>query len=181
MGDSIQHLILWCGLGALGLLWVLASSQLWTLRPPVPVDTAILGTWRCLGFDEGPDSKPVNSRRQSRISDRRYSKSPCQLQQDGDDPDPNLEAYASIVRGQAVLNVRIRKKGQKFPLKPLGPSRATRSFGRKKWCRYKLVDEDKRSRGLNGSVPESFRRAFEAAADQADLYGDFCACVKVKD
>lgn len=136
----------------------------------VPVDAAILGTWRCLGFDEGSDSKPVNFV-VSRAGDRRYS---IVMKQDGDDAD-QLDAYASLVKGQTVLNVRIRDV--KFPLKPWAVARY--SFLRANVVHVQLVDEDKLKEA--SSSPESFRRAFEAVADQADLYGDLCVCVSVKD
>jgi hypothetical protein len=96
------------------------------------------------------------------------------FQQDGDEPD-HLEAYASVVKGQTLLNVRILEV--RFPLKPWAVARY--SFLRPNVLHVQLV-EDSKLKGADAS-PESLRRAFEKVRGQPEVYGDYCVCVRVKD
>src|SRR4029453_8324572 len=136
----------------------------------VPIDAALLGTWRCLSFEQHADEKPFNLA-VARASDRRYS---VAFQPDGDSPD-QLDAYASVVKGQTLVNVHVPVHDE----------------GTRPWivARYSLrrpdllygegMDEDKV--GDADASPESFRRAAEKASKHTDLFKAFSVCVKAKD
>jgi hypothetical protein len=135
----------------------------------VRVDPTIIGTWRCLGFDAGPTSNPANFVVRQ-VDDHRYAI----VFDEGDDEVEHYEAYASMVKGQTILNVRLPKP--KAGLKPWALARY--SFLRADVVQVQLVDETK-LQGADRS-PEVLRQALEKIQGQPDLYGDYCVCVRAK-
>jgi hypothetical protein len=138
-------------------------------KASVRVDATILGTWRCLGLDEAPDAKPANFV-VSRLDNFRYS---ILFQEDADDPE-RYEAFASVVKGKTILNVRVLDA--KADVKPW--TLVTYSFLRRPdIVQLYMVDEKKLSGA--GSSSLSLRRAVENAIHHS-LFEDWCVCVRAK-
>jgi len=137
------------------------------VKPEVPIDAAILGTWRCIG-DERADAKPANFV-VSRATDHRYN---IVFQEDGEDTD-TYEAYASVIKGQTLLNVRIPSVPAS---KPWAIARC--SLLRPNVVHVQLANDDKLKAA--DSTPASLRRALERALGNADVFEDYCVCVRVK-
>jgi hypothetical protein len=138
-------------------------------EPKVRVDPTIVGTWRCLGFDAGPDSHPANFIvRQA--SERRYAI----VFDEGDGEVEDYEAYASTVSGQTILNVKVPKP--KAGLKPWALARY--SYLRPDVVLVQLVDETK----LEGAdrSPAVLRQTLQKVVGRSDSFGDYCVCVRVK-
>ena len=135
--------------------------------PQVHPDAAILGSWRCLPFDAGPESNPGTFIVAARPDDH-YRITFLQ----GDDKPEEYDAHASIVKGRPILNVRVLDP--KFPLKPWTFARYT--LLRPHVAEVELVDETK----LEGLPPTSvaLRQALEKEGND-DLWGPYCACVRV--
>jgi hypothetical protein len=135
----------------------------------VEVDRALLGTWRCLGFDAGPTSQPANFIVRA-ADDKHY----VIVFDEGEGTVEEYSAHTSLVRGKVILNVRVPKP--KAGLKPWTLARY--SFLRRDVAQVELVDEDK----LEGSdrSPASLRQAVEKVDEQGGLWGDYCVCVRVK-
>ena len=163
----IGHVVLSMALGSLGQGCFFESP----LDPDasVRVDPAILGTWRCLGFDAEADSQPANFV-VSRANDHRYA---ITVQQQGEVPG-EYEAYASLIKGQAILNVRLPKATDP----PKQWALARYSFLRTDVMQVQLVDDSKLKSVDSSSA--TLRRAFQKVYNQADLFWDYCVCVRVK-
>jgi hypothetical protein len=135
----------------------------------VRVDSAILGTWRCLPFEADSDDKPealvivVTA-----ASDRRYKIT----FHSGDDKPAQFEAYASTVDGRPILNVRL--PDARVPVKPWLLARY--SFLRSDILHVEVVDETKLEGADRSS--ETLRRAFEKVHDRSDSYEDYCICIR---
>jgi hypothetical protein len=134
----------------------------------VPIDASLLGTWRCLAFEEHADAKPFNLA-VARAGDRRYA---VVFQQDGESPD-QLDAYASMVKGQTLVNVHMPDEGTKPWIV------ARYSLQRPDLLYVEVMDDDKV--GDADASPESFRRATEKAIKHADLFNAFSICVKARE
>jgi len=74
--------------------------------PQVAVDAALLGSWRCLSFDAGPQERPATVVVES-PRERVYG---LTLQEDGKGPE-HYEAHASSVRIPRLLNIQELKDG----------------------------------------------------------------------
>jgi hypothetical protein len=135
--------------------------------PTQALDSELLGTWRCLGTDPSPDAEPANIV-VTAAGERVYF---IRLEAEGEAPDL-YEAYASDIKGHVVLNVR-----------DLDPRAATKpwTFARYGFLlpdvlRIQLVNDDE----LKGVEPTSvaLRAALEQRDARAEVYADFCVCVR---
>jgi hypothetical protein len=133
----------------------------------VPIDAALLGTWRCLEFGAQSDSKPFNLT-VARASDRQYS---VVFQEDGESPG-ELSAYLSVVHGRTLVNIHVPDEDTKPWLI------ARYSVERSDMLYVELMEKD----SLPGAdtSPESFRRAVAKAGRRADLFRAYSACVRVQ-
>jgi hypothetical protein len=138
-------------------------------KATVRVDATILGTWRCLGLDEAPDAKPANFT-VNRLDDFRYSIS---FQEDADDPE-QYEAFASVVKGKTILNVKVLDA--KADVKPW--TLVTYSFLRRPDIVHLYMVDEKKLSGA-GSSSLTLRRAVENNI-QHGLFEDWCVCVRTK-
>ena len=135
------------------------------LKAEVPIDTGILGTWRCLG-DERADAKPANFV-VSRATDYQYT---ILFQEEGEDTE-TYEAYASVIRGLTLLNVRV-------PSVPKPWAIARYTLLRPNVVHVQLANDDKLKAA--DSTPASLRRALERALGNTDVFEDYCVCIRVK-
>jgi hypothetical protein len=142
--------------------------------PKHALDPALVGTWRCLAVDQKPDATPLNFV-VAPARDLVYS---IQLD-DGEGTAAIYEAHASEVKGHTVLNVRdldprIHSPFGLFYAKPWAFARYT--FLLPDVLRVQLVN-DEALEGVEHTSP-SLRAALERLDGRADLYGDFCVCVR---
>lgn len=133
----------------------------------VPIDAALLGTWRCLEFGKQSDAKPFNLT-VARASDRQYS---VVFQEDDESPG-ELSAYLSVVNGKTLVNIHIPDEDTKPWLI------ARYSVERSDMLYLELMEKD-RLMGADTS-PESFRRAVAKAGKRADLFRAYSACVRAE-
>ena len=133
----------------------------------VPIDAALLGTWRCLEFGKHSDSTPFNLT-VARASDRQYS---VVFQEDDESPG-ELVAYPSVVNGKTLVNIRVPDEDTKPWLI------ARYSVERSDMLYVELMEKDK----LVGAdvSPDSFRRAVAKAAKRTDLFRAYSACVRAE-
>lgn len=135
--------------------------------PMHALDPALLGTWRCLAVGEKPDAKPANFV-VSTARDLVYS-----IRFEDDEGEPDIyEAHASQVKGNPLLNVR--DLDPRVPTKPWNFARYT--FLLPDVLRVQLVNAE----ALKGveRTPAALRGALEQLDSQAELYVDFCICVR---
>jgi len=135
--------------------------------PRAPLDSALLGSWRCLPADPEPSDKAADIV----VGRAREGVYVVSFREEGQESE-SYEAHASIVRGRPLLNIR-----------EVGPS------SRKKWMfvRYTLLRpsilqvqlvNDQALKGVDESV-SALRRAIERERDPK-LFVDFCVCVRTK-
>jgi hypothetical protein len=93
------------------------------------------------------------------------------FQQDDDSP-AQLDAYASVVKGQTLVNVHVPDEDTKPWIV------ARYSLPRSGQLYVEWMDADKVGDG--DSSPESFRRATEKVSKHADLFKPYCVCVEAK-
>jgi hypothetical protein len=139
-------------------------------HPSVPIDSEILGTWRCLAIGEGPDSHPANF--VVKASDAyRYTI----LFQETPDSSEQYEAYASRVGDESILNVHV--PGDSAFTKPWALARY--SLLRPDVLEVQVVDETK----LEGAdqSPETLRHAFQRLQRDPYIFQDYCVCVRAKE
>jgi hypothetical protein len=136
-------------------------------EPQVPVDSRLMGTWRCLPSEPKPDAKAANFV-VSPVSDRVYSIS---FVEEGEDPD-RYEAYGSSVKGRSLLNVR--DLAPRSPAKPW--SFARYAFLRPDVLQVQLVN-DELLKGTEHS-PASLRAALERLDSNPGLYVEYCVCLR---
>ena len=139
-------------------------------EPLIDLNPAVLGVWRCLPLDGSPDEMPVTVTvtRSSRV--RVYD---AVWKEEGDTPD-RYEAYASVLQGTTLLNVRERD------------DRGTTG----KWTlmRHTLlrpnvlhlqVVSDKGMTGV-ASTATAVRAAVERERSSAAFYTDVAVCARTK-
>ena len=165
MNQRRRHTIL-CLVLAVGCAGCYLQFPLDT-SPQADIEAAALGTWRCLPFDQGAQSKPANIV-VKRGRDRLYS---IVFQEDGEEAS-QVEAHASIVKGQTLINARV--VNSEAPSKPWLIARY--SLVRPNVMHLELIDETKLEAA--DTSPESLRRTVEQAANLSDLFGDWCVCVR---
>lgn len=76
-------------------------------EPLIDLNPAVLGTWRCLPLDGDPDELPVTLTLARSSRPRVYD---VVWHEPGDTPD-RYDAYASVLRGTTLQNVRERNAG----------------------------------------------------------------------
>ncbi len=133
----------------------------------VPIDAALLGTWRCLEFGKQSDAKPFNLT-VARASDRQYS---LVFQEDDESPG-ELSAYLSVVHGTTLVNIHVPDEDTKPWLI------ARYSVQRSDMLYVELMEENKLA-GADKS-PESFRRAVAKSRERTDLFRAYSACVRAE-
>jgi hypothetical protein len=137
--------------------------------PQLAVDTAVIGTWRCLPLDADADEEPATLT-VKRGSDRNYA---VEWQEGTKTPD-RYEAFASSVGGSVLVNVQQVKGGGE----------------RGKWVyvRYTLlrpnalelqVVADEALKGTEKSRA-ALRAAIEQRSGQPALFQDFGVCARAK-
>jgi hypothetical protein len=134
--------------------------------PKHALDPALVGTWRCLAVDDKPDAKPVNfvvTPARDLVYSIRFD--------DGEGTPDIYEGHASEVKGHTVLNVRDLDPRY---TKPWAFARYT--FLLPSVLRVQLVN-DEALEGVEHTSP-SLRAALERLDGRADLYGDYCVCVR---
>jgi hypothetical protein len=134
--------------------------------PTRALDPALLGTWRCLPFDEGADQEPANFVFAASTRERFYSIA--------FEPGERFEAHASEVAGRSFLNVR--------QVEPAGQERswmfARYAFLLPDVLHLELV-KNTRLRGVE-ETSASLRAALERLDGQGEPYENFCVCVRAK-
>ena len=139
------------------------------IAPTVRVDAAILGTWRCLGTDEAPDAEPANFV-VGQLDGFRYS---IVFQEDADKAE-RYEAFASVVKGKTILNVKVLDAGAN--VKPW--TLVSYSFLRRPDIVLVQMVDDK-TLSDPGTSSQALRRAVEKTIRHG-LFKDWCVCVRAK-
>jgi len=138
--------------------------------PLIDLNPAALGTWRCLPLDQDPHEQPVTLTVTRSSRARVYD---AVWQETGDAPD-RYDAYASVVRGTTLLNVRERN--------------ASGLTGKWTFLRATLVRPnvlhlqvvaDAAMAGVVKSAT-AVRDAVERQRDTAALYTDVAVCARAK-
>ena len=135
------------------------------------VDRALVGAWRCLPFDQGPDSEAATFVVKA-VDDYHYQ---ITFDVDGDKTQENHRAYASLIKSRPVLNVHMPDSKQ--PSKAWALARY--SFLRHDVVEVQLVDDGNLKDADRSS--QTLRRALEKAKASAGVYGDYCVCVRAND
>ena len=136
--------------------------------PQADIDLRLVGAWRCLGSGPDADDEAITiAIRQTR--DRVYE---ADFIEEGKEPD-RYEAYASLVRGRPLVNVR-----------DLGATNG------KPWtfARYELLRPDvleirvAADDVLKGVQPTAaaLRKRIESLSGDPRLFAGFCVCVRQK-
>jgi hypothetical protein len=136
--------------------------------PQASIDRALVGAWRCLPFESGGNAE-ATTLTVGRETDQVYSIT----LQEGQKEAERYEAYASLVKGTPLLNVK-----DLDPRRPASP-----------WtlARYSLLLPDvlhvqvvgkKLLRGVERS-PAAIRQALERLSERRELYQDLMVCVRV--
>jgi hypothetical protein len=136
--------------------------------PQADIDAAAVGSWRCLGSSPDADGEAVTIT-VARTRDRVYE---ADFIEEGKEPD-RYEAYASLVKGKPVMNVR-----------DLGATNG------KPWtfARYELLRPDvleirvAADDALKGGEPTAaaLRKRIEAMSGDPRLFEGYCVCVRQK-
>jgi hypothetical protein len=136
--------------------------------PQLSRDASLLGAWRCLSADPGPDDQAVTLT-VSAVREREYELSFTELGK----PPERFHGYASNVSGSTILNVRAEKASRSSESWNL----ARYSFLLPHLLRFELVD-DEPFKQIEGSSVE-LRRMLESVGMQPGIYEDFCVCVRI--
>ena len=135
--------------------------------PQVDLDGTLLGTWRCLPLNSAP-TEDAATFVVAPLRTRVYALS-FGLK---DDKPERYELFASLLKGKPVLNVKA--------LDPRSPETAWTfarySFLRPDVVHVQLLNED-RLKNVEASSA-SLRHAMEKLARTADLFVDYCVCVR---
>lgn len=139
-------------------------------EPLIDLNPAVLGTWRCLPLDGDADEVPVTLTVTRSSRARLYD---AVWKEDGDPPD-RYEAYASVLQGTTLMNVRERDER--------GPT------GKWTFLRYALmrpnvlhlqVVADKAMAGV-ANTATAVRAAVERERNAAAFYLDVAVCARAK-
>jgi len=137
--------------------------------PLVGVDPALVGSWRCLPVDPGPTDEAATFV-VSNAGERSYA-----ITFDDGDGDPEAyEAYPSLVKGRAVLNVRNPRPGTFSK----GWALARYTFLLPTVLHVQLASDDL-LKGVDQS-PSALREALERLDSSPELYLEYCVCVRAK-
>ena len=163
---KVLRLIFWVAIAALPACY--ESPVPLDPVPQADIDSGLIGAWRCLPPDPGPDAEPANLT-VARSRDRVYE---AVFTADDEDPD-RYEVYASVVKGRQVLNVR-----------DVGATNG------KPWAfvQYALlrpdvleirIADDEAFKGV-AATPAALRKRFEGMAGDPRLFTGYCVCVRQK-
>lgn len=164
--------------GSARLVLLAAAATAGCYESPVPLDPApqadidprLVGSWRCLGAEPNAGDEAITITI-ARIRDRVYE---ADFIEDGKEPD-RYEAYASLVKGKPVVNVRELKASQ-------GNSKAWVFAGYEllhpNVLEIRIADEDA-FEGVE-ATPAAMRKRFESLAGSPRLFGGFCVCARQK-
>lgn len=134
--------------------------------PQADVEQALVGVWRCVGYDAKATDRPATLTI-GRGEERRYA---VTLQEDGRSPD-RYEAYASSIAGEVVFNLRDVSSGGK----PWTFVRQT--LVRPNLLHLQVLDE----KALTAQEsPAALRTTLERLHDQPNAFEDLCACVRAR-
>ena len=139
-------------------------------EPLIDLNPAVLGTWRCLPLDGDADELPVTLTLTRSSRARLYE---AVWEESGDRPE-RYEAYASVLQGTTLMNVRERDER--------GP------IGKYTFLRYTLmrpnvmhlqVVADKAMAGV-ANTATAVRAAVERERNAAASYADVAVCARAK-
>lgn len=139
-------------------------------EPLIDLNPAVLGTWRCLPLDGDPEEQPVTLTLTRSGRPRVYD---VVWHETGDTPD-RYDAYASVLRGTTLLNVRGRNDSG--------------LVGKWMFTRYTLVRRnvlhlqvvaDTAMAGA-GTSATAVRDAVERQRESAALYTDVAVCARAQ-
>lgn len=138
--------------------------------PQADLDPGVVGSWRCLPAAPDADGEAITII-VKRLRDRVYQ---ADFIEDGKEPD-RYEAYASLVKGKPIVNVRELKAD---------------AGNDKAWvfARYELLRPDVLEIGIADEdafegvepTPAAMRKRFESRAGDPRLFGGFCVCARQK-
>lgn len=138
--------------------------------PRLEVDTAWLGTWRCLPFNADADEQPATIVAKG-AADRRYDIA----WQEGEKPPDRYDAFASAVGEARLLNVQeVKADGATGKWVFVRPT-----LLRPDVLQLQIVNEGA-LKDVERSAP-AVRAAIERQAASATLFIDFCVCVRAKE
>lgn len=133
--------------------------------PQADLDQGVIGAWRCLPPEPGPTDEPANltvTRGRDRVYDVVF-----------DADDDRYEAYASVVKGRHVVNVRDLSdtKGRPWVFMQY-------ALLRPDILEIRIADDD----ALEGveATPGALRKHMEALAGEPRLFTGYCVCVRQK-
>ncbi len=138
--------------------------------PLIDLNPGLLGTWRCLAIDGDADEAPVTFTLARSSRARVYD---AAWKEDGDPPD-HYDAYASVIQGTTLMNVRQRDER--------GPT-GTWTFLRFTLMRPNVmhlqVVADKAMAGV-ANTATAVRAAVERERNAAAFYLDVAVCARAK-
>ena len=138
--------------------------------PRLEVDTAWLGTWRCLPFNADADEHPATIVAR-RAADKRYAIA----WHEGEKPPDRYDAFASAVGEARLLNVQeVKADGATGKWVFVRPT-----LLRPDVLQLQIVNEGA-LKDVEKSAP-AVRAAIERQVASATLFIDFCACVRAKE
>ena len=138
--------------------------------PRLEVDTAWLGTWRCLPFNDDADEHPATVVAR-RAADRRYDIA----WHEGEKPPDRYDAFASAVGEARLLNVQeVKADGTTGKLVFVRPT-----LLRPDVLQLQIVNEGA-LKDVERAAP-AVRAASERQVSSATLFIDFCVCVRAKE
>ena len=137
--------------------------------PQLSRDETLLGAWRCLSADPGPDDQAATLT-VAAAREREYELS---FFNEPGKPPERFHGYASNVSGSTILNLRAERASKASNRWNL----VRYSFPLPHLLRFELVDEEP-FKQVEGSSAE-LRRMLESVGTQPGVYEDFCVCVRV--
>ena len=136
--------------------------------PQADIDPGVVGAWRCLAADAGASDDPVTIT-VTRTRDRMYE---AAFIEEGKEPD-RYEAYASLVKGRPVVNVRDLAATNGKPW----------TFARYSLLRPNILEirvaADDALKGVD-PTPAALRKRIESMASDPRLSSGYCVCVRQK-
>jgi hypothetical protein len=160
--------------GVATFLLVLANAGCYESRFPIdmepraPIDQDLVARWRCLPAAADADTAAATIT----IGVARDGVYAASFQEDGKAADV-YEIHASVLEGQSVLNIRDLAESKREPW----------VFGRYVFLRpdvlqVQILLEEALDDELE--TPAALREALEKRIGRADLFGDYCTCVRIK-
>ena len=139
-------------------------------EPLIDLNPAVLGTWRCLPLDGDADEVPVTLTLTRSSRARVYD---AVWKEDADPPD-RYEAYASVLQGTTLMNVRERDERG-----PTGKWTFLRVTLMRPNVMHLQVVADKAMAGV-ANTAAAVRAAVERERSAAGFYMDVAVCARAK-